>query len=615
MKQLFTALAILLINSLFAQNNGDQLFQPDILHEIRIESDNPNFFDDLINEYYAGYPDDYVYLPAKVWLDGVEVDSVGVRVKGGLSAFDDKRPLKLDFNWFRPEQEFQGLKKVNLHNAYFDASMQREAISYEILRNSGLKTPRTAFTQIYINDELHGVYNIIEQIDKTFLQDYFANNDGVLYKTGDGELEIVSDQGTFTEFNHLMSVVDNFSGNALKDTLDKVLDTEAFMRNLATQNIINSTDNIITVDYNYYLYFEPKSQLLYYIPWDFNLAFFPFIDFPIDENQANQVAHKMLQTPVYQERYYELFCEILEYNFNENRLLDLVDMRYDLIKDAMQNDPRFSFTLQEFEDEQIVVKDWIVARRADLLQQLENSAFACEETLFPTDYQLITINEIVASNDSVGGVADPAGGYPDWIELYNNSEEDIDLSGYYLSDDTDFRKHWAFPKNTVIAANDYLIIWADRDLSEEGLHADFKLNKNSGELFLTYEDFTVIDSMAYEAQETNVGYARVPNGTGDFVFQEASFAGTNDLVNTAEITGENFNWNVFPNPTSDILTVTLPDEFIDKKPLISILNVYGKTLTVQNSLSFSVGDYPAGIYFVQLQLAEKTFVKRVTFVD
>ena len=86
---------------------------------------------------------------------------------------------------------------------YFDASMQREAISYEILRYAGLKTPRTAYAEVYLNDELQGVYTLVEQIDKTFLNDYFADNEGVLYKTSGNGLEIQTEGGTFDEYDEI----------------------------------------------------------------------------------------------------------------------------------------------------------------------------------------------------------------------------------------------------------------------------------------------------------------------------------------------------------------------------------------------------------------------------
>ncbi|MEZ6119665.1 MAG: lamin tail domain-containing protein [Pirellulaceae bacterium] len=48
----------------------------------------------------------------------------------------------------------------------------------------------------------------------------------------------------------------------------------------------------------------------------------------------------------------------------------------------------------------------------------------------------------------------------DWIELSNNSASDIDLSGYYLSDNPTNNTKWAFPAGTTIAAGSQLIVYA-----------------------------------------------------------------------------------------------------------------------------------------------------------
>ena len=70
--------------------------------------------------------------------------------------------------------------------------------------------------------------------------------------------------------------------------------------------------------------------------------------------------------------------------------------------------------------------------------------------------------------------ADQDGDFDDWIELYNNGSSPIDLEGYYLSDDPEDVMQWAFPAGTEIAANGYLVVWADEDEDQSGLHANFK---------------------------------------------------------------------------------------------------------------------------------------------
>ena len=85
-------------------------------------------------------------------------------------------------------------------------------------------------------------------------------------------------------------------------------------------------------------------------------------------------------------------------------------------------------------------------------------------TLIPTFDQLNTnsvntglvLNEFQADNEST--VQDQWGGFDDWIELYNNSNQPIDLEGYYLSDKIGDPTQYEFPDTTLLA-HEYLIIW------------------------------------------------------------------------------------------------------------------------------------------------------------
>ena len=88
----------------------------------------------------------------------------------------------------------------------------------------------------------------------------------------------------------------------------------------------------------------------------------------------------------------------------------------------------------------------------------------------------LVINELMASNNTTA--SDQNDEFDDWIELYNNSDKSIDLTGYFLSDKSQNLIKYIFPDSTKIGSNDYLIIWADEDDEQPGLHANFKLSKN-----------------------------------------------------------------------------------------------------------------------------------------
>ena len=136
----------------------------------------------------------------------------------------------------------------------------------------------------------------------------------------------------------------------------------------------------------------------------------------------------------------------------------------------------------------------------------------------------VVINEFMADNETTS--ADPNGEYDDWIELYNNTSNDISLAGYFLSDDGNDLTQWAFP-DTFIAANSFLIIWADKDSGQTGLHSNFKLSSSGEAIYLVSPDSQIVDEVQFDAQETDLSTGRYPNGTGTFRQMPPTFAATN----------------------------------------------------------------------------------------
>jgi hypothetical protein len=74
-----------------------------------------------------------------------------------------------------------------------------------------------------------------------------------------------------------------------------------------------------------------------------------------------------------------------------------------------------------------------------------------------TKDQSVIINEIMASNSST--IFDEDDDYPDWIELYNNGDDTVNLSGWGLSDDDDEPFRWVFPDVTIVPG-EFLLVWA-----------------------------------------------------------------------------------------------------------------------------------------------------------
>ena len=140
----------------------------------------------------------------------------------------------------------------------------------------------------------------------------------------------------------------------------------------------------------------------------------------------------------------------------------------------------------------------------------ENDTYSYRVAISTATNTPVVINEFMASNTST--LADPQGEYDDWIELHNVTDEVVDLTGRYLSDEPNHPRKWQFPPGTTIPAEGYLLVWADEDGSATpGLHASFKLSASGEEIFLADTDEhlnAVLDSIVFPAQTTDRSYGR-----------------------------------------------------------------------------------------------------------
>ena len=170
----------------------------------------------------------------------------------------------------------------------------------------------------------------------------------------------------------------------------------------------------------------------------------------------------------------------------------------------------------------------------------------------------LVINEIMASNDNIA--TDEFGEYDDWIEVYNKGDESINLLGYHLSDDISNLTKYTFP-DFLLQPNQYFIVWADDDEEDQGdyNHATFKLSAAGEELYLSDSNLNLIDNCLFGEQQTDFGYARVPNGVGNFVIQQPTFNFNNDQ------------------------TSYLSEQLLEKK-LIKIIDVLGRDSKIQDGL-------------------------------
>ncbi|MBI1931025.1 MAG: CotH kinase family protein [Ignavibacteriales bacterium] len=180
-------------------------------------------------------------------------------------------------------------------------------------------------------------------------------------------------------------------------------------------------------------------------------------------------------------------------------------------------------------------------------------AFILNQIIYAQQIPKIFINEFLASNVSIDADIVDFDDYSDWIEIYNDENYDVDLTGYYLTDDLKNPTRWKIPAETVINAKGFLRFWADGFDNFPGqtykrsyypfdyfttkyYHLNFKLGRSNEEIGIFNPDTLVVDSITFNLQLQNVSMGRKPDGSSNwFYFGEPtpnSSNSTEGILNT-----------------------------------------------------------------------------------
>jgi len=186
----------------------------------------------------------------------------------------------------------------------------------------------------------------------------------------------------------------------------------------------------------------------------------------------------------------------------------------------------------------------------DDVPDFDQSGFTDEERIhLRLTSRMIVLNEFLPNPDpsangfDFGNDSDPMP-KGEWVELYNNSDYDFDVAGWYLTDADghriDIESCRTNTENTIIPAKGFLVVYKNGG-EECGSH-NFSLNNNGDTVKLFNNEGVLIDFYSYDAHNycqleptpggensdttgngnceevpPNKSYARIPDGIGVWV--------------------------------------------------------------------------------------------------
>ena len=151
----------------------------------------------------------------------------------------------------------------------------------------------------------------------------------------------------------------------------------------------------------------------------------------------------------------------------------------------------------------------------------------------------IWLNEVEAEN--ISGPLDNVNEHDPWVELYNSSASDFDLTGYYLADNYTNVTQWEFPAGTSIPADGFLVVWCDNQTGQSAPnvpHAAFRLAAGTGSVVLariTNGTPQVVDYLNYSDLAPNSTYGDFPDGQPFFRQEMNATPGASNSGSSAPI--------------------------------------------------------------------------------
>ncbi|WP_347273533.1 CotH kinase family protein [Candidatus Kuenenia sp.] len=451
------------------------------------------------------------------------MEGIGFRIRGGTYSrirlegeagelHDPESPdwhrahLKIDFNEYDKDARFKGLRGLNLRSFSGDDSYVREVYCYDLFKKFGVWTaPLSSYARVYIKVKeddapaYYGVYCMVENIDKEFIQERFGkdNDEGYLWKCRNpGDLNYAnlntdkigvedislneeesyrpyydlktnkSDLETAKE--QLIQFIEDLNskeGDEFVDWIQSEMDVDHFLRFLAVNVLIGSWDDHWLNANNYYLYFD-ESEKLYFIPYDYDRTL--GISYLLENtgtqdvmkwgtmNNSRPLVYKILSVQQFRDQYKAYLQELIDENndyFDYDHSVCRINEWQEMIAAYIEND---TYEMMEIIDQP---PDWSNATFYRLLSG-DDSGAEPEANWFMTRSSF-AMEQITADADWTPGVA------PITAELYlMGSMNDWEAGAEYKFTNTD----GLYTLEVGLSSGDYTFRIADASTNE---HTNF----------------------------------------------------------------------------------------------------------------------------------------------
>jgi hypothetical protein len=302
------------------------------------------------------------------------------RPKGNPATWpDQKKPqFVVRFNHWDRNGRFLGLRAVNLDFSPYPVAPVRDRLGMEFMAAAGIDASRVGHARLALDGRDLGLYQVIEVVDREFLENHFADPTGNLYEDGSQLItnEQVGDLTRLWDLNDLLAK-EPLEGDhgAFFAALEHLVNVRQVVREIAAESALPTGDNFVNGGTNFLWYDDPAGGFRV-VPWDLGDLFTAASRTDADlwaywGEPAGGLAPCRLWQLVQQDAAWkaEFLADVRE--LRDGPLADLktrVASVCGLIRSDFGTDPYRNGDLAAFDADCAAIADWVDARIAFLQQ-------------------------------------------------------------------------------------------------------------------------------------------------------------------------------------------------------------------------------------------------------
>ena len=579
---------------------------------------------------------------------------IGIERRGSSSQMLQKKPYGLetllDDDVTNNNVSLLGMPKENdwiLNSLAFDQTGMRDVISYELSESLGQYTPRRVYCEVVINGSYNGLYVFMEKIkaddgrvnidkDGGYITkaDRADNGDPVAWTMpcygggwwgGSSSTAFVHhypkpENITNEQHNYIKSVFfdladkSNSHNVSIENGIPSIIDVSTFVDFMILGEF---SSNVDVYELSTYFHKDNGGKLRAGPIWDYNLAYghdefgsrsrYDVWQFDNDDNTGPKFWKDLFDTDEFRcyfaKRWFEVTSEGMPLDYN--RLCDRMDEIDALIAEGVERDNQRWHKMQQHASEVQAMKNWI-QQRINWLNQNIGSYSGCDDIELPP----LVISKIHYHPADVGDIN---GNQLEFIQINNNGDDDVDLTGIYLRE---LGVTYSFPHGSRLDARDSLVLCSD-SLTYVQFYNKIpfgeyrrKLSNKSENIVIADAWGNVIDEVCYSDSNP---WPTEPDGNGPYL-KLIDLDADNSVAenwtfstyyeNTNEISDDYVV--IYPNPSNGIVNIVSNKEM----SYCQVYSLQGNLLITNylsdNNMTIDISSLDFGIYLIQIQYSDNS---------